>query len=103
MNEITSYHAISRLIRRKTTVSDGKSSNRSSSSTDKTEMTIEHMKAVARSLANDSDPRSWALRTPARTAGLYVRQQSFNVGGPGRKAMPTIPVKYFMPSTQVTE
>ena len=30
-------------------------------------------------------------------------QQSFNVGGPDLKAMPTILEIYFMPSTQATE
>ena len=60
------------------------------------------MKAVARPLAKHSDPRSGALRTPAGKTGLYV-WQSFNVGGPSRKAMPTIPEIYFMPSTQATE
>ena len=32
-------------------------------------MTIEHVEAVARSLANNSYPRSWALHTPVGTGG----------------------------------
>ena len=53
------------------TVSDGRSSHRVSSSTDKqraTEGTTECMTAVARSLANHSKPRSWALPTCSKQA-----------------------------------